>query len=97
MEAGNAVNHTSTNRPGRIQHLRLLPIPEVKAEVIPVPVIPDELQNLMRECARGIIALHIISVDANNRQALHVFDNRTKQAAPACFDSDDQWHEWELT
>lgn len=77
------------------------PILQLVSNPSPVPSIPPELRKLVSEYARGHLALHIISVDAisvdaNNRQALHIFDNRTKQAAPACFDSDDQWHEWEL-
>jgi hypothetical protein len=90
MKAGNAVSHTSTNQSVGIQCLRLLSVPEAKAEVIPMPAVPDELQNLVRECARGNVVLHIISVDANSKQTLHMFDNRMKQAAPACFDSDEQ-------
>lgn len=48
------------------------------ATVIPMrrDVIPQELYDLVFECACGTVALHIISVDSNNRQTLHVFDNR---------------------
>lgn len=70
------------------------PILQLVSNPSPVPSIPPELRKLVSEYARGHLALHIISVDANNRQALHIFDNRTKQAAPACFDSDDQWRKW---
>ena len=94
MKVGNAVSHNSTNQSVGIECLRLLSVQEAKAEVITMPAVPDELQNLVRECARGNAVLHIVSVDAKNKQSLHVFDNRTKQGAPACFDSDEQWHEW---
>lgn len=48
------------------------------ANVVPMrrDVIPQELYDLVFECACGTVALHIISVDTNNRQTLHVFDNR---------------------
>lgn len=85
---------TTIARSGNVQRLRLQSVPEARPDVIPMPAVPNELQNLVREFARGNVMLHIIAVDANNKQSLHVFDNRTKQAAPACFNSEEQWHEW---